>query len=152
MSTQNNDNVTLVVSPSESCSSPSETKESYFPNRQQTMSPDMVSSPGSMSPPSSSATSRQSTSTPDGSAQGKPKPKHRRSSSIPHVVKETLDASLSESDDGTRQLNQYCLKQVIGRGAFGTVELAVDTNTGEEYVRPLKTQRVCLTLGHKGVL
>lgn len=54
-------------------------------------------------------------------------------------VKETLNArseySTSE-DDGTAQhrINQYIIKQEIGRGSFGAVHLAVD-QYGQEYVR-----------------
>jgi hypothetical protein len=52
---------------------------------------------------------------------------------------ETLNARSEYSnsqDDGTAQhrINQYLVKQEIGRGSFGAVHLAVD-QYGQEYVR-----------------
>ena len=52
---------------------------------------------------------------------------------------ETLNARSEYSnseDDGTAQhrINQYLIKQEIGRGSFGAVHLAVD-QYGQEYVR-----------------
>lgn len=54
---------------------------------------------------------------------------------------ETLNARSEYSnseDDGTAQhrINQYLIKQEIGRGSFGAVHLAVD-QYGQEYVRNL---------------
>ncbi|KAI9498597.1 kinase-like domain-containing protein [Zychaea mexicana] len=49
------------------------------------------------------------------------------------LVVETLGAKTSETKDGLRKINNYLLKREIGRGAFGTVHLGVDTNTGTEY-------------------
>jgi [calcium/calmodulin-dependent protein kinase] kinase len=54
-------------------------------------------------------------------------------------VQETLNARSEYSnseDDGTAQhrINQYLIKQEIGRGSFGAVHLAVD-QYGQEYVR-----------------
>lgn len=54
-------------------------------------------------------------------------------------VQETLNARSEYSnseDDGTAQhrINQYLIKQEIGRGSFGAVHLAVD-QYGHEYVR-----------------
>ncbi|KAG0233122.1 hypothetical protein BGW42_007710 [Actinomortierella wolfii] len=60
----------------------------------------------------------------------------RRSSmqfSKPIEVKETLDASVTENAEGGRQLNQYALKEIIGRGAYGIVNLGVDVETGVQY-------------------
>ncbi|RIB01909.1 kinase-like domain-containing protein [Gigaspora rosea] len=57
---------------------------------------------------------------------------HRRESSV-HEVKETLDATISETKEGERCLNNYILKDVIGQGAYGTVTLAVDKYTGEKF-------------------
>ncbi|ORZ19773.1 kinase-like domain-containing protein [Absidia repens] len=52
----------------------------------------------------------------------------------PHSeVIETLGATTSETKDGLRKINNYLLKKEIGRGAFGTVHLGVDTNTKTEY-------------------
>lgn len=53
--------------------------------------------------------------------------------------KETLNARSEYSnseDDGTAQhrINQYLIKQEIGRGSFGAVHLAVD-QYGQEFVR-----------------
>ncbi|KAL1922240.1 uncharacterized protein VTP21DRAFT_9779 [Calcarisporiella thermophila] len=49
------------------------------------------------------------------------------------IVKETLQAKTTETEEGLKQINQYLLKKEIGRGAFGTVHLGVDTNTQKEY-------------------
>lgn len=45
-------------------------------------------------------------------------------------IKHTLHASLSQDglNNGQRRLNQYLLLKPIGRGSFGTVELAQDTS------------------------
>ncbi|CAG8647553.1 12368_t:CDS:10 [Acaulospora morrowiae] len=51
---------------------------------------------------------------------------HRREPSVPHEVKETLDATVTETQDGERCLNNYILKEEIGHGAYGTVIMAVD--------------------------
>ncbi|KAJ4309875.1 hypothetical protein N0V94_008721, partial [Neodidymelliopsis sp. IMI 364377] len=62
---------------------------------------------------------------------------HRRAQSSTRHVKETLNARSEYSnseDDGTAQhrINQYLIKQEIGRGSFGAVHLAVD-QYGHEY-------------------
>ncbi|RHZ68933.1 hypothetical protein Glove_292g59 [Diversispora epigaea] len=54
---------------------------------------------------------------------------HRREPS----VKETLDASITETNDGERSLNNYILKDEIGHGAYGTVSLAIDKETNTKY-------------------
>ncbi|KAI8071786.1 kinase-like domain-containing protein [Gongronella butleri] len=77
--------------------------------------------------PSSSLSSRQSQS---------PQPSPQNSTSRrrpPSVVLETLGASTTETKDGLRKINNYLLKKEIGRGAFGTVHLGIDTSTNEEY-------------------
>ncbi|KAG0210925.1 hypothetical protein BGX28_008762 [Mortierella sp. GBA30] len=51
----------------------------------------------------------------------------------PIEVKETLDASVTETADGQLQLKQYVLKTIIGQGAYGIVNLGVDTTTGISY-------------------
>ncbi|CAG8433279.1 4160_t:CDS:2 [Diversispora eburnea] len=56
---------------------------------------------------------------------------HRREPSA--SVKETLDASITETNDGERCLNNYILKDEIGHGAYGTVILAIDKETGTKY-------------------
>ncbi|CAG8724473.1 10186_t:CDS:10, partial [Racocetra persica] len=57
---------------------------------------------------------------------------HHRQTSV-HEVKETLDATVTENKEGERCLNNYVLKEVIGQGAYGTVNLAVDKLTGNKY-------------------
>ncbi|KAF2474264.1 kinase-like protein [Lindgomyces ingoldianus] len=62
---------------------------------------------------------------------------HKRAASSTRPVKETLNARSEYSnseDDGTAQhrINQYLIKQEIGRGSFGAVHLAVD-QYGQEY-------------------
>ncbi|KAF8416524.1 kinase-like domain-containing protein [Tirmania nivea] len=59
---------------------------------------------------------------------------HKRTQSMgPRAVKETLDACLDygDEDNGVR-VNQYSIKQEIGRGSYGAVHLAVD-QSGQEY-------------------
>ncbi|CCG81159.1 Calcium/calmodulin-dependent protein kinase kinase [Taphrina deformans PYCC 5710] len=64
-----------------------------------------------------------------------PERHHRRALSAPRStkVKETLDARVTKREDGVRMLNQYHLKEELGRGSYGTVLLAEDTTTGKEY-------------------
>lgn len=62
---------------------------------------------------------------------------HRRNQSSAKLVKETLHArseyTNSEDDGGAvHRINQYQIKQEIGRGSFGAVHLAVD-QYGKEY-------------------
>ena len=62
----------------------------------------------------------------------------RHASSAKHV-KETLHARseyTNSQDDGgaVHRINQYVIKDEIGRGSFGAVHLAVDQH-GNEYVR-----------------
>ena len=64
---------------------------------------------------------------------------HHRKPSTPRQVKETLHARseyTNSEDDGAaiHRINQYMIKQEIGRGSFGAVHLAIDQN-GTEYVR-----------------
>jgi len=63
---------------------------------------------------------------------------HRRGPSRSRAVKETLNARShygSSDDDGSavHRINQYVIKQEIGRGSFGAVHLAVD-QYGDEFV------------------
>ncbi|KAJ3185312.1 hypothetical protein HDU85_001362 [Gaertneriomyces sp. JEL0708] len=46
-------------------------------------------------------------------------------------IKETLNATVLEGTDGERVLNQYILKNVLGKGAYGTVYYAWDTAVEE---------------------
>ncbi|KAI9810562.1 MAG: hypothetical protein M1826_003518 [Phylliscum demangeonii] len=62
---------------------------------------------------------------------------HRRHPSTPRLVKTTLNARTeysTSSDDGhsEHRINQYVIKEEIGRGSFGAVHLAVD-NYGTEF-------------------
>ncbi|CAG8625939.1 5366_t:CDS:2, partial [Ambispora gerdemannii] len=57
---------------------------------------------------------------------------HRRES-VKHEVKTNLNAIVTETKDGERCLNNYILKEVIGHGAYGTVNLATDKDTGTNY-------------------
>lgn len=72
-------------------------------------------------------------------AYGSPLRHHHRNHSKPRQVKETLHARseyTNSEDDGVavHRINQYIIKQEIGRGSFGAVHLAVDQH-GQEYVR-----------------
>lgn len=53
--------------------------------------------------------------------------------SSPRMIKETLNASM-KIDAGEKTINQYLLKQEVGRGSFGTVWLVLDTTTNEQFV------------------
>ncbi|KAI9311248.1 kinase-like domain-containing protein [Dichotomocladium elegans] len=69
-----------------------------------------------------------------------PSLKARRPASL---VVETLSAKTSETKEGLQQINQYVLKREIGRGAFGTVHLGMDINTGIEYaIKEFSKQRL----------
>ncbi|RVX69960.1 hypothetical protein B0A52_05795 [Exophiala mesophila] len=62
---------------------------------------------------------------------------HRRTPSAPRQIKESLNARseyVTSQDDGVAEhrINQYIIKQEIGRGSFGAVHLAVD-QYGTEY-------------------
>ena len=70
----------------------------------------------------------------------------RRTESKAREVKETLHArseySNSQDDGGAiHRINQYQIKQEIGRGSFGAVHLAVD-QYGIEYVRLLDFKKL----------
>ncbi|TGZ81219.1 kinase-like protein [Ascodesmis nigricans] len=58
-------------------------------------------------------------------------------------IKETLDACLSydEETDGMR-LNQYTLQREIGRGSFGAVHYAVDTDGNEYAIKEFSKSRL----------
>lgn len=67
---------------------------------------------------------------------------HVRHASSAKPVKETLHARseyTNSEDDGAavHRINQYIIRQEIGRGSFGAVHLAVDQH-GNEYVRDRK--------------
>jgi hypothetical protein len=64
----------------------------------------------------------------------------------PALIQETLDARSEYSnsqDDGTAEhrINQYIVKQEIGRGSFGSVHLAVD-QFGNEFVRTAQSDNL----------
>ncbi|KAL2917329.1 hypothetical protein HK105_202993 [Polyrhizophydium stewartii] len=45
------------------------------------------------------------------------------------MLKETLDAKVTEAEGGERRLNHYVIKRVLGSGSFGIVHLALDTDS-----------------------
>ncbi|KAF2490521.1 kinase-like protein [Lophium mytilinum] len=72
---------------------------------------------------------------------------HRRLASHNRQVKETLNAHSEYSnseDDGSAQhrINQYLIKQEIGRGSFGAVHLAVDQYGNEFAVKEFSKSRL----------
>ncbi|KZF22585.1 Pkinase-domain-containing protein [Xylona heveae TC161] len=72
---------------------------------------------------------------------------HQRSHSTPRQVKETLNArsSYTDSQDGgasQHRINQYLIKQEIGRGSFGSVHLAVDQYGTEYAVKEFSKSRL----------
>ncbi|KAH0548649.1 hypothetical protein GP486_007808, partial [Trichoglossum hirsutum] len=72
---------------------------------------------------------------------------HTRTHSAPREVKETLNARSEYSnsgDDGQAQhrINQYVIKQEIGRGSFGAVHLAVDQFGNEYAVKEFSKSRL----------
>ncbi|KAJ3035903.1 hypothetical protein HDV00_003303 [Rhizophlyctis rosea] len=56
------------------------------------------------------------------------RPHSRRASMTSLLVKETRNAHVSDGANGERQVNQYILKRVLGRGSYGTVYFAMDTD------------------------
>ncbi|KAL8952461.1 MAG: hypothetical protein Q9222_001652 [Ikaeria aurantiellina] len=72
---------------------------------------------------------------------------HRRHPSSAKKVKETLHArseyTNSEDDGGAvHRINQYSIKQEIGRGSFGAVHLAVDQHGTEYAVKEFSKSRL----------
>ncbi|KAL8685718.1 MAG: hypothetical protein Q9224_005703, partial [Gallowayella concinna] len=72
---------------------------------------------------------------------------HRRHASSAKPVKETLHArseyTNSEDDGGAvHRINQYIIKQEIGRGSFGAVHLAVDQHGNEYAVKEFSKSRL----------
>ncbi|KAJ3112505.1 hypothetical protein HDU96_004485 [Phlyctochytrium bullatum] len=71
-------------------------------------------------------------------------------------VKETSDAKLVE-ESGQRTLNQYHIKETLGRGAYGTVYKAVDSNNGtlvaikEMDAKKLKKSKMNKGMGGPGI-
>ncbi|KAK9456538.1 kinase-like domain-containing protein [Dipodascopsis uninucleata] len=57
---------------------------------------------------------------------------HRRVKSGYRDIKETLDAQYRQEGD-TQVLNQYIIKEEIGRGSYGAVSKAIDSQTNEIY-------------------
>ena len=57
----------------------------------------------------------------------------RLPNTAPRLIKETLNASLRIDETG-KTINQYLIKEEIGRGSFGTVWLVSDTTTNEQFV------------------
>ncbi|BDD61435.1 hypothetical protein MPDQ_001169 [Monascus purpureus] len=76
-----------------------------------------------------------------------PQRHHRRNPIVRRPVKETLDAHseyYTSQDDGTAEhkINQYVIKQEIGRGSFGAVHLAVDQFGNEYAVKEFSKSRL----------
>ncbi|KAL9128675.1 MAG: hypothetical protein Q9217_002703 [Psora testacea] len=73
---------------------------------------------------------------------------HRRKQSSAREVKETLHARseyTNSQDDGggaIHRINQYVIKQEIGRGSFGAVHLAVDQHGTEYAVKEFSKSRL----------
>ncbi|KAL8700072.1 MAG: hypothetical protein Q9201_005651 [Fulgogasparrea decipioides] len=72
---------------------------------------------------------------------------HQRHASSPRQVKETTHArseyTNSEDDGGAvHRINQYVIKQEIGRGSFGAVHLAVDQHGNEYAVKEFSKSRL----------
>ncbi|KAF2170992.1 hypothetical protein M409DRAFT_18964 [Zasmidium cellare ATCC 36951] len=72
---------------------------------------------------------------------------HKRAPSRSKAVKETLNARShygSSDDDGgaIHRINQYIIKQEIGRGSFGAVHLAVDQYGNEYAVKEFSKSRL----------
>ncbi|QKX60849.1 uncharacterized protein TRUGW13939_07995 [Talaromyces rugulosus] len=76
-----------------------------------------------------------------------PRRHQHRQATLPRQVKETLNARseyTTSQDDGTAQhhINQYIIKQEMGRGSFGAVHLAVDQYGGEYAVKEFSKARL----------
>ncbi|KAG8532090.1 uncharacterized protein KY384_003727 [Bacidia gigantensis] len=73
---------------------------------------------------------------------------HRRNQSNPRAVKETLHArseytnSQDEGGGAIHRINQYIVKQEIGRGSFGAVHLAADQYGNEYAVKEFSKSRL----------
>ncbi len=72
---------------------------------------------------------------------------HRRGASVHREVKETLDARseyTNNEEDGKAEhhINQYVIKDEIGRGSFGAVHLAVDQYGIEYAVKEFSKSRL----------
>ncbi|KAL9591150.1 MAG: hypothetical protein Q9203_000021 [Teloschistes exilis] len=72
---------------------------------------------------------------------------HQRHASSPKQVKETLHARseyTNSQDDGgaVHRINQYIIKDEIGRGSFGAVHLAVDQHGNEYAVKEFSKSRL----------
>ncbi|EAW24141.1 putative calcium/calmodulin dependent protein kinase [Aspergillus fischeri NRRL 181] len=76
-----------------------------------------------------------------------PQRHYRRNPKVRRPVKETLNARseyTTSQDDGTAEhrINQYVIKQEIGRGSFGAVHLAVDQYGNEFAVKEFSKSRL----------
>ncbi|KAJ1660457.1 hypothetical protein IWQ61_000636 [Dispira simplex] len=60
-----------------------------------------------------------------------------------HWVRETQQTNISEDDQGQLRINQYIIMKCLGRGSYGTVSLAKDTNTNQKYaIKEFSKQRL----------
>ncbi|KNE65869.1 CAMKK/CAMKK-META protein kinase [Allomyces macrogynus ATCC 38327] len=48
-------------------------------------------------------------------------------------VRESIATDVEQDDEGTSRINQYILSKFLGKGAYGTVYLAIDEQTKTEY-------------------
>ncbi|EWC45054.1 hypothetical protein DRE_06193 [Drechslerella stenobrocha 248] len=68
---------------------------------------------------------------------------HKRTQSMPRrTVKETLDASMQYNENDDRRINQYVIKQEIGRGSFGSVHLATDRDGIDHALKEFSKSRL----------
>lgn len=87
----------------------------------------------------------------------RPKGLHHRRTSSTHRVKES-EGQTRNDEDGARLVNQYKIGKSLGQGAYAKVELAIDLQSGEEYVSqvesPLFLSDVSklIRLGDQGIL
>ncbi|KAF9291944.1 hypothetical protein BGZ68_001030 [Mortierella alpina] len=91
-----------------------------------------MASPGSETAPDSSSSHGRTLSAETAVSRGSSR-RGSVQSLRPIEVKETLDASVTETADGQLQLKQYVLKRIIGQGAYGIVNLGIDITTGVGY-------------------
>ncbi|KAJ6264832.1 hypothetical protein Dda_0985 [Drechslerella dactyloides] len=68
---------------------------------------------------------------------------HKRTHSTPRrTVIETLDASMQYNENDDRRINQYIIKQEIGRGSFGSVHLATDQEGVDHALKEFSKSRL----------
>ncbi|KXJ94220.1 kinase-like domain-containing protein [Microdochium bolleyi] len=102
-----------------------------LPSPRIAVTPDATSSPGPERP-----SLAPHLSAPPGTKYQSPLRQHKRTPSQHREIKETLDArtqyTAHETDGTQHRVNQYIIRQEIGRGSYGAVHLATD-QFGNEY-------------------